>query len=116
MPDALGQPVPGVRRELHGRLDGIRNQIEPPEPIDKDLYELPPDEADEIPQVPGSLEAVLDALEEDNEFLQAGGVFTPDLIDDLDRLQVRPTRSTRSRCARTRTSSSSTSTSDGRNL
>jgi len=62
-------------------LDGIKNKIEPHEPVDKDLYELPPEEAKNIPQVPGSLAEVLVALENDNDFLTAGGVFTPDLIE-----------------------------------
>ena len=62
-------------------LDGIQNKIEPHEPVDKDLYELPPEEAKSIPQVPGSLEEALQALEADHDFLLAGGVFTQDLID-----------------------------------
>ena len=66
---------------LMAGLDGIKNKIEPPEPVDKDLYELPPDEAAAIPQVPGSLDAVLDILEADHSFLTEGGVFTDDLIE-----------------------------------
>jgi len=62
-------------------LDGIKNRIEPADPIDKDLYELPAEEAKDIQKAPGTLEEALDALEADNEFLQAGGVFTQDLID-----------------------------------
>ncbi len=62
-------------------LDGIINKIEPHEPVDKDLYELPAEEAKNIPQVPGSLEEALVALENDHEFLLQGGVFTKDLID-----------------------------------
>ena len=62
-------------------LDGIKNQIEPHEPVDKDLYELPPEEAKNIPQVPASLEEALHALEADHDFLTEGGVFTQDLID-----------------------------------
>ncbi|SQC37823.1 Glutamine synthetase 1 [Rothia kristinae] len=61
-------------------LDGIRNRIEPPEPIDKDLYELPPEEAKDIKKAPGSLEEALDALEADHDFLLEGDVFTEDLI------------------------------------
>jgi glutamine synthetase len=61
-------------------LDGIRNRIEPMEPIDKDLYELPPEEAKNIPQVPGSLEEALDALEANHQFLLEGGVFTEELV------------------------------------
>jgi glutamine synthetase len=66
---------------LMAGLDGIKNKIEPPEPIDKDLYELPPDEHAAVPQVPASLPEVLDTLEGDHEFLLAGDVFTPDLIE-----------------------------------
>ena len=66
---------------LMAGIDGIKNKIEPPEPVDKDLYELPPDEASAIPQVPGSLDAVLDNLEVDHAFLTEGGVFTDDLIE-----------------------------------
>jgi glutamine synthetase len=61
-------------------LDGIQNRIEPHEPVDKDLYELPPEEAKNIPQVPASLDAALAALEADHEFLLKGNVFTEDLI------------------------------------
>ena len=62
-------------------LDGIKNRIEPMDPIDKDLYELPPEEAKDIPQVPGTLEEALVALENDHDFLLEGNVFTKDLID-----------------------------------
>ena len=84
---------------LMAGLDGIKNKIEPPEPVDKDLYELPPDEAASIPQVPGSLETVLEALEADHEYLLEGGVFTQDLIetwlaikrsDEIDPIRLRP--------------------------
>jgi glutamine synthetase len=80
-------------------LDGIKNKYEPPEPVDKDLYELPPDEARSIPQVPGSLDKVLDRLEADHDYLLDGGVFTPDLIstwldykraNELDPIRLRP--------------------------
>ena len=69
-------------------VDGIQNKIEPPEPIDKDLYELPPEEIAEVDQVPASLDAVLDALEADHEYLLEGGVFTARPDRDLDRLQA----------------------------
>jgi glutamine synthetase len=62
-------------------LDGVQNKTEPAAPIDKDIYELPPDEMAEINQVPTSLNAVLDSLEADHEYLTAGGVFTDDLIE-----------------------------------
>ncbi|MDN6324767.1 MAG: glutamine synthetase, partial [Corynebacterium sp.] len=59
----------------------IKNRIEPHAPVDKDLYELPPEEAATIPTAPTSLEAALKALEDDNEFLTEGGVFTDDLLE-----------------------------------
>ena len=80
-------------------LDGIQNKIEPPKPVDKDLYELTGAEAAAIPQVPGSLDVVLDNLEKDNDFLTRGGVFTKDLIDtwidfkrkqEVDYVRLRP--------------------------
>ncbi len=66
---------------LMAGLDGIRNKIEPAAPVDKDLYELPPDEHADIAQVPASLSEVLDALRADHDYLLEGGVFTPDLIE-----------------------------------
>ena len=80
-PDPSSNPYLAFAAQLMAGLDGIKNRIEPHEPVDKDLYELPPEEAKDIPKAPGSLEEALDALEADNEFLQAGGVFTQDLID-----------------------------------
>ena len=71
----------------------------PPAPVDKDLYDLPPEELAKVPQVPATLEAALDALEADNEFLKRGGVFTDDLIDtwiaykrknEVDAIRLRP--------------------------
>jgi glutamine synthetase len=84
---------------LMAGLDGIKNKIEPPVPVDKDLYELPPDEAADIAQVPGSLSEVLDALEADHAYLTEGNVFTPDLIEtwvafkranEVDPIRLRP--------------------------
>ena len=81
VPDPSANPYLSFSAQMMAGLDGIKNKIEPPAPIDKDLYELPPEEAKNIPQVPGTLDAVLDALEDDHEFLLAGGVFTPELIE-----------------------------------
>jgi glutamine synthetase len=84
---------------LMAGLDGIRNKIEPATPVDKDLYELPPDELANVAQVPGSLDEVLLALENDHEYLLEGGVFTSDLIEtwieykrttEIDALRLRP--------------------------
>lgn len=66
---------------LMAGLDGVQNRIDPGEAMDKDLYELPPEEAKQVKQVPGSLGDVLDALEADHEFLLKGDVFTADLIE-----------------------------------
>jgi glutamine synthetase len=80
-------------------LDGIQNRIEPPTPVDRDLYDLPAEELAKVPQVPGSLDQALDALEADHEFLLAGGVFTPDVIEtwvdykranEIDAVRLRP--------------------------
>ncbi len=80
-PDPSSNPYLAFSAMLLAGIDGIENRIEPLAPIDKDLYELPAEEHDAVPTVPGSLGAVLDALEADHEFLLAGDVFTPDLID-----------------------------------
>lgn len=79
-PDASGNPYLAFAAQLMAGLDGIRNRIEPGDPIDRDLYELPPEEAANVPQVPGSLEEALVALEYDHQFLLEGGVFTEELI------------------------------------
>ena len=98
-PDPSSNPYLAFSAQLMAGLDGIKNRIEPPAPIDKDLYELPPEEAKDIPKAPESLEEALIALENDNDFLQAGGVFTQDLIDtwidykreyEIKPLQLRP--------------------------
>ncbi|WP_028245524.1 type I glutamate--ammonia ligase [Pseudoclavibacter soli] len=80
-PDASGNPYFAFAAQLMAGIDGIKNKIEPHEPVDKDLYELPPEEAKNIPQVPGSLDRVLEALEADSEFLRAGDVFTDEVIE-----------------------------------
>ena len=98
-PDASGNPYFTFAAQLMAGIDGIRNRIEPGEPADKDLYELPPEEAANIPQVPGSLEEALQALEADHEFLLEGGVFTEELIqtwislkreDEIKPMALRP--------------------------
>ena len=80
-PDSSGNPYLAFAAMMMAGLDGIKNKIEPPPPVDKDLYELPPEEAANIPQAPTQLSAVIDRLEEDSEYLTEGGVFTPDLIE-----------------------------------
>jgi glutamine synthetase len=90
VPDPSSNPYLAFSAQLMAGLDGIKNRIEPLAPVDKDLYELPPEEHASIPQVPGSLGAVLDALEADHAYLSEGNVFTEDLIEtwiDFKRTQ-----------------------------
>jgi glutamine synthetase len=98
-PDPSANPYLAFSAQLLAGLDGIRNKIEPADPIDKDLYELPPEEHAMVDQVPTSLPAVIDSLEADHEFLLEGDVFTSDLVEtwiDLKRdneiasIQLRP--------------------------
>jgi glutamine synthetase len=81
VPDATSNPYLAFAAQMMAGLDGIKNRTEPHEPIDKDLYELPPEEAKDIPQLPASLDTVLDLLEDDHDFLTAGGVFTTELLE-----------------------------------
>ena len=81
-PDPSGNPYLAFTAQLMAGLDGIRNRIEPPAPVDKDLYELPPEELTDIATVPASLDQALAALEQDHEFLLEGDVFTQDLIEE----------------------------------
>jgi glutamine synthetase len=99
VPDPSGNPYLSFAAMLMAGLDGIKNRIEPPAPVDKDLYELPPEEHASIAQVPGSLGEVLDALEADHAYLSEGNVFTPDLIEtwieykrvnEIDPVRLRP--------------------------
>ncbi|MCL2466815.1 MAG: type I glutamate--ammonia ligase [Micrococcales bacterium] len=99
VPDPSSNPYLAFAAMLMAGLDGISNRIEPPEPIDKDLYELPPEEHAQIAQVPGSLAEVLDNLEADHDWLTVGNVFTADLIStwidykrsaEVDALRLRP--------------------------
>jgi len=99
VPDPSCNPYLAFAAMLMAGLDGVRNKIEPAGPLDKDLYELPPEELAEVPQVPGSLDEALAALEADHEFLLEGDVFTPDVIDtwlaykrerEVDAVRLRP--------------------------
>ncbi|MDQ3406513.1 MAG: type I glutamate--ammonia ligase [Actinomycetota bacterium] len=98
-PDSSGNPYLAFAALVMAGLDGVKNRIEPPAPIDKDLYELPPEEAKDVAQVPASLDQVLEALEADHEYLLEGGVFTPDVIEtwialkreqEIEPLRLRP--------------------------
>ena len=80
-------------------LDGVTNRIEPPAPVDHDLFDMAADELAKIGQVPSSLEEAMDALTADQDYLKAGGVFTADLIDtwieykrssEIDAVRLRP--------------------------
>jgi glutamine synthetase len=99
VPDPSSNPYLAFSAMLMAGVDGIKNRIEPPEPIDKDLYELPPEEHADIAQVPGTLSEVLDALEADHDYLTEGNVFAPDLIstwidwkrtNEVDPIRLRP--------------------------
>jgi len=99
-PDASSNPYLCFSAILMAGIDGILNRIDPGDPTDKDLYELPAEEAKLIKQVPSSLGAVLDALEADHEFLLKGDVFTSDFLEayigykrsnELDPVRIRPT-------------------------
>ncbi|PJK01383.1 type I glutamate--ammonia ligase [Lysobacteraceae bacterium NML75-0749] len=80
---------------LMAGLDGIKNQIDPGSPSDKDLYDLPPEEEKNIPTVCHSLDQALEALDKDRDFLKAGGVFSDDFIDAYIELKMREVTSFR---------------------
>jgi glutamine synthetase len=86
-PDPAANPYLAFASLLMAGLDGIKNKIHPGEAMDKDLYDLPAEEAAEIPKVAESLEVALKALDEDREFLTAGGVFSDDFIDSYIALK-----------------------------
>jgi glutamine synthetase len=84
---------------LMAGLDGVQNRIDPGEPLDKDIYDLSPEELKDVPSLPGTLEEALQALENDHEFLLKGDVFTADMIkrwvkykmdNEVNKLRLRP--------------------------
>ncbi len=98
-PDPAANPYLAFSACLMAGLDGIKHKILPPEPVDKDIYELEGEEKAKIKSVPGSLAESLDALEKDHAFLLEGGVFTKDVIDtwidykrkkEVDAVALRP--------------------------
>ena len=98
-PDPSSNPYLTFSALLMAGLDGVRNKIEPPKPMDVDLYELEPEERKHVKNTPGSLQESLAALEADHAFLLEGGVFTQDLIDtwlsykrakEVDPVALRP--------------------------
>jgi glutamine synthetase len=99
VPDPSANPYLAFSAMLMAGLDGVKNEIEPPSPVDKDIYELPRSELLNLPSVPASLEEAMVALEEDHEFLLEGGVFTDDLIEtwidykmdhEVSQIRLRP--------------------------
>jgi glutamine synthetase len=98
-PDPAANPYLAFASMLLAGLDGIKRNIEPPEPVNRDLYEMGKDEMAGVPTVPGSLSAALDSLETNHDFLLEGGVFTPDVIEtwisykrqnEVDAVNLRP--------------------------
>ncbi len=98
-PDPSANPYLVFAAMLMAGLDGIRNKIDPGQPIDKNIYELPAEEKAKIKNVPGSLEEALAALEKDHDYLLQGDVFTKDVIDtwiaykkevEIDAIKLRP--------------------------
>ena len=86
-PDSTANPYLAFSALMMAGLDGIKNQIHPGEAMDKDLYDLPREEESAIPQVAFSLDQALEALDQDRDFLKAGGVFTDDVIDSYIELK-----------------------------
>ncbi len=97
-PDASGNPYLIFSAMLMAGLDGIANKIDPGDPTDKNLYDLPPEETADLPTVAGSLEEALNALNADRDFMKAGGVMDDDAIDaylelkmeEVNELKLRP--------------------------
>ncbi len=98
-PDPSCNPYLAFSAILLAGLDGVQNKIHPGDPLDKDIYDLSPEELAEVPSTPGSLEKALDALEADHEFLLKGDVFTRDVIEtwinykrknEVDAMRLRP--------------------------
>ena len=98
-PDPSCNPYLAFAAMLMAGIDGIKNRIDPGDPVDKNIYDLPPEELAEIPTVPGSLGEALAALEADHEFLMEGDVFTQDFVanyleykrdKEVDAIRLRP--------------------------
>jgi glutamine synthetase len=99
-PDPSSNPYLTFSAMLMAALDGVQNRIDPGQALDKDIYDLPPEEKAHVPNTPGSLEAALENLEKDHEWLLKGDVFTEDLIatwidykrkKEVDHIRLRPT-------------------------
>jgi glutamine synthetase len=87
-PDSTANPYLAFSAMMMAGLDGIMNKIHPGDAMDKDLYDLPREEAKAIPTVCHSLDMALEHLDQDREYLTAGGVFTDDLIDAYIALKM----------------------------
>ena len=98
-PDPTCNPYYAFSAILMAGLDGVQNEIDPGDPLDKNIYDLPPEELALVPRVPGSLGEALEALKNDHEFLMKDNVFTQDIIDtwieyksmnEVDAIRLRP--------------------------
>jgi len=98
-PDPAANPYLAFAAMLMAGLAGVENRINPGDPIDKNLYDLPPEEMAKVPKTPGTLDEALDALERDHQFLLTGNVFTKDVVEtylsykrlrEIDELRLRP--------------------------
>jgi glutamine synthetase len=87
-PDPSCNPYLAFSAMVMAALDGIINKVHPGEPLDKDIYDLPPEELDKVPQTPGSLKEAMKALETDNSYLLKGDVFTRDVIETWIRYKI----------------------------
>ena len=93
-PDAMGNPYLTFTALLMAGLDGIENRIDPGPALDKNLYDLPPREQKNVPEVCGSLRQALDELDKDRSFLKKGGVMDDDFIDSYIELKMEEVRRT----------------------
>jgi glutamine synthetase len=98
-PDPSCNPYLAFSAMLMAVIDGIQNKVDPGEPLDKDIYDLSPEELEDVPTTPGSLGEALAGLRADHDFLLRGDVFTPDVVDtwiwyktenEVDALRLRP--------------------------
>jgi glutamine synthetase len=98
-PDPACNPYIAFAAMLMAGIDGIRNKLDPGDPVDKNIYDLPPEELAELPKVPGSLDEAITALQADHEFLLEGDVFTADFVEnyidykrekEIDEIRLRP--------------------------
>lgn len=99
LPDGAANPYLSFAAILMAMIDGIVNKIHPGEPLDKDIYDLPPEQLKNVPKPPASLAQALDALDRDRQFLVRGDVFTDDVIDtwidfkrreEVEAVRIRP--------------------------